>query len=302
MGIVGLVLTVGGVALGWFISRKEKSVQKILIAIEEKQRETMSLREDVEQKKKDVEILKVDIDATSSRIEKMQEEINNDIEGLYQRLRREETVTLLKRLVAVPQDISNISKMLLARQLEKEYFGLLHKAYNQLMIECPEDADQSILFRPSYKSSYLLLFFQHYCGESLRTSGLKEDVIAFFPTALSCAFKVDVVNSTLSIVETLNGTVDDDIYEVLCKYLSALSGSKHGKYIEPYRIIATKCGDEIDLRKVWDKLVEQNVIIVPFGNQLCARYCDDVEFIRNVHENLDAGNQDAMAESSEDPF
>ena len=56
------------------------------------------------------------------------------------------------------------------------------------------------------------------------------------------------------------------------------------------------------MRKVWDKLVEQNVIIAPFGNQLCARYCDDIEFIRNVHENLDAGNQDAMAESSEDPF
>ena len=86
-----LIITIGGIFLGWFINRKEKNVQALLMQVETKKEEVEKLEEKTSKTKDD--------------IVELNNNINGDIEGLYERLKKEETVSLFRRLVEVPWDI-----------------------------------------------------------------------------------------------------------------------------------------------------------------------------------------------------
>ena len=59
-------------------------------------------------------------------------EIRDDIEKLYLRLRREETVTILKRLVMVSEDLNNLISLLLSKELESSDYTILKIAYHMI--------------------------------------------------------------------------------------------------------------------------------------------------------------------------
>ena len=155
LAVFSLIITVGGIFLGWFINRKEKNIQSLL--------------KQVETKKGEVEKLEEKTSKTKKEVVELSDNINNDIEGLYAKLRREETITCLKRLVYEPDDISNILPLLLSRELIDSDFKFLLTAYRNL----ENKSDNGIVFdglfaqRLSSKGQYLLLFYQHFCGQAL---------------------------------------------------------------------------------------------------------------------------------------
>lgn len=276
LGAIGVLITILGFGLGVYISKKQKKVESLLQIVEEK--------------KNAVELLNTTIEETSRTMQQLNDDINKDVEGLYQRLRREETVTLLKRLVDVPEDISNIDSLLLSRTLDPEDFELLLKAYTKLMSENSEYAEN--LSFSSYKRRYLLLFFQHFCGKSIQSSLLRNDIISYLSLAIQCAFKTDIKNSISSLIETLNNTTIEEGNEyILTKFIAAFNSSKHKNYIEPYQLIVDKCNDSINLQSVWGMLAEQSIIIEPFGNLLTAKYKADTEFIKAVKEQIEASKE-----------
>ena len=273
LNIFGILLTIGGIALGWFISRKEKNMKNLLDTVEKKQKEITSLKQDIE--------------ATDQSMRKLNDEMQNNVDGLYKRLRRNETISLLERLVNVPEDIGNLTDLLLARDLEYEDFNMLFNAYTKLMEECADYAKISKGFKQSDQNQYLLLFFQHFCGKAIQTSILRKDLIEYFPTALRCAFKSDVRNSLSSLIEALNNnTIDGGNESILAQYIIALYCSQHKNYTEAYQLIIDNCKDSINLQSVWNMLVEQKVIIEPFGNLLCEKYKEDTEFTKKVKKQI----------------
>lgn len=120
LAVFSLIITIGGIFLGWFINRKEKNVQALL--------------KQVETKKEEVEKLEESTSKTKDEIVKLNDNINNDIEGLYDRLKEAETISLFKRLVNVPLDIANVSTLLLARDIDVSNFKYLLAAYRKFKI------------------------------------------------------------------------------------------------------------------------------------------------------------------------
>lgn len=285
MGAVNILLTafsiliaLGGITLGWFINRKEKNVQSLL--------------EQVEKKKKEVERLEEKTANTKKEIVELNDSINNDIEGLYAKLRREETTTLLKRLVYEPKDVVNLGALLVSRDLDTSDFKYLLAAYRKL----EKDGDNGFkveggVQRLSSKGQYLLLFFQHFCGQALCHELVSSDLSDFFPSAIACAFKNDVINSTTSLANCFNNNeVSINKVEITCKYLKALCESEHSNLQEAYSILVSKYHND-ELKKIWEHLNDYNVYIKQFNELICEKCQDDEGFVVRVKAQKETKNR-----------
>ena len=269
--LFSILIAIGGIVLGWFINRKEKNVKSLLSQVEAKKDEVEKLEEKTAQTKRDI----VELNNT----------INDDIEGLYEKLRREETVTYLKRLVHEPNDVGNVLPLLLSRDLVDNDLKYLFTAYRNL--ENKEDngilTDGLFMQRLSSKGQYLLLFYQHFCGQALCYKLTSNDLAGFFPALLSCAFKNDVINSTTSLVKYFNREdVMLDRVEILYKYLNALHKSKYSDMEEPYSVIVSKYRNDEELKNVWERLDVNNIYIPIFNGLMYGRFNDDMLFIEKL--------------------
>lgn len=274
LAVFSLIITLGGIFLGWFINRKEKNVQALLMQ--------------VESKKKEVEKLEEKTAKTKGEIEELNDSINNDIEGLYAKLRREETITHLKRLVYEPNDIGNILPLLFSRELMDSDFKYLLTAYRNLENKNDNGIKVEGLFvqRLSSKGQYLLLFFQHFCGQSILHELVKDDIISFFRPAMECAFLNDIKNSTESLIGCLNKSDTDNKSDIIFQYISALNKSKYKTHNKLYEMIVSKCKDDFVIQSVWVKLVEANIFIPTVGELLCKRFGDDEGYVKGVQESM----------------
>ena len=272
LAVFALIMTIGGIFLGWFINRKERNVQSLL--------------EQVEAKKKEVEKLEEKTSNIKEEVMELSDNINNGIEELYAKLRREETCTLLKRLVYEPEDITNILPLLLSRDLEEKDFKYVLLAYKKLEGKITYKSNASINAL-SPQVNYLVLFFQHFCGQAISHELVRKELIAFFPSALQCAFKRDVKNSTESLINCLNMNKQlDDKFEILYQFINALRKSKHKDYDIPYNIIVSKLKDKEVLNIVWKKFTDEGLIIGILGRLLYNKYRDDIFLIKNKQNTL----------------
>ena len=287
LGAIGLIITVLGFGLGIYISKKQKKVESLL--------------QKVEEKKTVVELLNDEISATSIEMHNLNNEIKNDMKGLYKRLRSEETKELLNRLIQVPFDINNLVDILVSRTLPLEDFDTLLSAYTSFKQERGDDPVIEIISQVgiaqwiglSSRGKYLILFYQNFCGESMLNDSIREDVIEFLPHALQFAFKSDIINSLTSLMNALNeNNIQGRNEDILTKYIVALNASQHKTYTEAYQLIVDNCNDTINLQSVWNKLVEQNIIIDPFGNLLSTKYSSDAEFVKTVKTQIKESKQE----------
>lgn len=269
--VFALILTIGGIYLGWFINRKEKKVQALLMQVETKKEEVEKLEEKTSKIKDD--------------IVELNNNINGDIEGLYERLKKEETVSLFRRLVEVPWDISNVGTLLLARKIDISNFKYLVLAYRNLKDSGTDGQIGGIMY--SYKDLYLVQFFQHFCGPAISHSLIKDDLIEFFPAGFSCAYQSDIEYSTNSLIMSLNR--DKSIGnkpEILYTYIKALNESKHNTTSIPYEIIVSKYDNDDDLIQIWEQLISNSIIIKQFGELLCDRFSTNNAFVSSVKDSI----------------
>ncbi len=160
-------------------------------------------------------------------VKETDERIQSDISRLYEDLKVEETRTLIKRLEDVPEDISNLAPLLLARELGDCMFAPLKKAYKKLMKD-NESVEQNSFLSSSKKDSYLLLFCQHFMYLSLIDEDLKEDILSYFETAFNCAFRNDMEKSTRDMCKALNETENNtERIRMLKLFLKDLDKSKY---------------------------------------------------------------------------
>ena len=276
--VFSVLLAIGGIFLGVYINRKENNMQSLL--------------KQVEQKKDEVEKLEEKTSKTKKEIEELNNDINNDIEGLYAKLRREETITCLTRLVYEPDDISNILPLLLSRELIDSDFKFLLTAYRNL----ENKSDNGIVFdglfaqRLSSKGQYLLLFYQHFCGQALCHELVSADIVNFFPHLLRCAFKKDVINSAISMVNCFNreGIVVNKV-EIIYLYLKALHASKYSNLEDAYSVIVSKYRNDDELKDIWIHLEENHVYIKLFNELICEAYQEDETFVARVKAQKEDG-------------
>lgn len=272
--IFSILITIGGIGLGCYINRKEKNMQNLLNKVEEK--------------KKEVETLEEKTIKTREDIRELNNTITKDIEALYARLRREETVTILKRLVYEPMDISNLSPLLMSRDLEESDFKYLLVAYRNLSERIFIMNLGTLDISKKNKYCFLALFFQHFCGLSIDNKLVRDDLIKMLPLIIKSAFHRDIDKSTNSLVICLNKNISTDYnnLNVLTDYIQALNNSQFKNYNKPYEIIASKYKNDDELKKLWSMLESKDIINQYFGSALCERFKDDDSYVKSIKEKI----------------
>ena len=170
--IFSIVITLIAIVIGIYISRVQKNVQSILEANEKI--------------KKDV----IDLNTM----------IQNDMTSLYSKLQAEETKSVIKRLLDVPEDIENIGKILLARQISTNEYANLKQAYLNCKKKFGNNSDIT--------GNFQILLFQHFTGQSFVDPDIQKDIESNLNRIISVAFENDIVQYTSSMIkEYLNETL-----------------------------------------------------------------------------------------------
>lgn len=133
LSLLSLIVTVGGLFLAWYINRQYEKIKQM----------------------KEI-------------VDKTKKAIDGHTSDLYKKLKREETVSLLQRLMIVPEDISNVCHLLLSRDLRSDDFVYLKGLYLK--------TKNSPLPNSRGLSDYMTLLIQHFPYESLIDEDLKGEV------------------------------------------------------------------------------------------------------------------------------
>jgi len=204
VGITGLIIAAISVFLGIFIHYRVKESY-----------ETLKQNEDIKQKVDDLNLL-----------------IKESLDGLYLRIKEEETKHIISRLKNVPEDVANLHTLLASRDLSKEHYQPLKESYLKL------GRFSSMGSVPHV--DYLLLFFQHYAGLTLFDINLKKDFESAYRVMLGNAFKNDIIKSTADIITSC---VNNDLSKQQSKliiYLTAITRSEYAELEGLYKTIFNK--------------------------------------------------------------
>lgn len=177
-------------------------------------------------------------------VEETEGKIQSDISGLYKKLHKEETKSLLCRLEEEPLDITNLVDLLLARSLSDEGFYILKRAFTKILSSEVDIDNESNL--KSEREQYTLLFFQHYMYLSMLDSVIRPEVVKAFEVSMNSAFKRDIIKSTEDFCKVLS--INDTSFakvSLLVDYLKALNKSKYSNMVELKNIFQEKVNNDI---------------------------------------------------------
>lgn len=236
-----LIVIVGGV-VGFYVSYKKRQIEDISITVEGKKRA---------------------VERMARETEKIDAKIRHNMSDLYMDLRKEETNALLDRLITEPYDICNLADLLTSRELRSESYPKLKEAYLKFQKEeneMPGDIDGS------YNLRFAILFFQHFCFQSLNDEDIASLIRRFFHEGCCAAFKRDIKRSTIGLCKAIsdeNSTFNKE--EVLVDFLKALNGSQHKKNIELKNIFEQNITPQTLLQSAIDRCTADQVYLELFG-------------------------------------
>ncbi len=162
---------------------------------------------------------------TKNEVVAINELIQKDIYGLFIKIKREETVHILKRLTNIPKDICNVSNELLSRELLKEDFEILKKAYLKLDDE------------GKYKQDYKLVFFQHFLDLVVKDKEIGPEIIDYYPVSIRCSFDNDIIKSTEDFMKAIIDLGFKNRELEINSFIKGLSLSQHKNLSKVYEII-----------------------------------------------------------------
>ena len=145
--IFGILFSVAAIGLGLYVTFIERKI----VLIREENKSLLS----------ETKLVKDEVVKINTQIQK-------DIYGLFLKIKREETVHILERLIKIPEDISNLSQQLLSRELEKEDYLILKEAYLKLKEKVSKNVFYNskvdfTMFEVNRETKYF--YFVNYKGE-----------------------------------------------------------------------------------------------------------------------------------------
>ncbi len=242
--ILTVVIAILGVALATYITFVEKKVQTL----------TNYSKSSVEENR-----------TIEQTVKKLHFEIINNIEKLYNDLKKQETKSLVNRLVQVPEDIDNLFSILAAREMSPELFTDLKTAY----ISIKKDRQNGF--------NYLILFFQHFPQIAMFDEDLAEEIESAYHNLMNSAFRNDILKTSRDFIYTCAQKGLLNYKERLNTYYKALSNSKHKDYsdmhIEIYKALPTK-EEKFNLYDIIQSDSNLKDVASIYGKQLLDEYQD----------------------------
>ena len=129
---------------------------------------------------------------------------------------------------------------------------------------------------------------QHFCGQAIAHSLVKDVLIRSFPKCFYYAYQRDIEYSTKSLVICLNEdkSIENKI-DILYAYIKAFSESEHKEYCLPYEIVANNYNNEDDLIQLWKKLVANKIVNKQFGELLCDRLSSNESIVSDIKKDIE---------------
>lgn len=162
---------------------------------------------------------------TKEEVVTINDNINNNLNKIFLKIRREETIHILKRLTKIPEDIGNFTQQLLSRELERDDFNYLKEAYKNLGPKPKPDEDSWIKVDLSHHGSYQLVFFQHFLDLALKDDIIGPHMADKYESAIKSSFKNDMVKSTEDFSRALVDLGLENRKNDIIKYFEGLSKS-----------------------------------------------------------------------------
>ena len=204
IGIFGIVLTLISIALGWYVTKIEKSIKSMY---------------------KDSELLTERNIEIKQSVEALSDKITRDSKGLYNIIRNEESNHILDRLISVPEDIDNLFFNLAARDLDPEHYLKLKEAYRQVIGDSNFDVN------------YTILIFQHFSGFWPFDSEIKDNIISNFDKTFEHIYKNDILKSSRDFFSAMYSLDFDDYKAEINQYINAFCKTKFCSDKDIYYII-----------------------------------------------------------------
>ncbi len=244
--IFGILFTIGAILLGFYVTYIERKVVKI----SEENKELLAKSQKI----------KDEVDSVNKLIQ-------SDIYNLFLKIKREETIHILDRLIRVPKDISNLAQALLSRDLQNDDFLKLRQAYFNL-----SEKDSG------YKYNFKILFFQHFISHTLKDDQLRHEISEFIPEGIKSGYENDIIKSTTDFTTVL---VDKGIQEFKSEinlFFLGLTRSQYCDYSEVYKLMF----DDLKTRKnrfdtfnVIENVSDRQYAKIAFGKLLLNEYSTD---------------------------
>lgn len=205
IGGFGIVMVIVSIGLGVYVNKMERSVRSISDDAEVLLQRNITVRKEVED---------------------LGNKITSDTAGLYKIVRNEESDYMLERLINVPEDINNLFQNLASRELEDYHFEKLKEAALQVI-----GNDDRL------EEAYILLFFQHFAGQTIINTQLKPILIKDFHMIFEGAFKNDMIISSFDLFKAFVKLGLKESKNDINAFVSALSNSGHSELEEVYSSI-----------------------------------------------------------------
>jgi hypothetical protein len=246
--VFGILFAIAAIGLGGYVTIIERKIVKI----NEENKVVLQENQKIKNEVKELNRL-----------------IQNDIQGLFVKIRREETVHILDRLVRVPKDISNLMDSLLSRELENEDFTKLKHAYTKL---CDNKA-----VNLEYIESYKLLFFQHFLNLAMKDELLRSHLRNFFSDGITSAFENDILKSTNDFFTAVVEIGFANCKQEINYFFKGLGESEYLNNDKVFDVIFTSLKsreNRFEIYALVDNTVNNRDAKIRFGNLLFQNYSD----------------------------
>ena len=290
LSIFALLFGLLAIGLGVYVTWVERKIIRIKVENESLLKETIKIKEEVVA---------------------INELIQKDIYGLFLKIKREETIHILNRLVKIPEDIANFDEQLMSRELNEEDFTLVKKAYLKLN---PKTRETKYGPGISYKESYQLIFFQHFLYQSVKDEEIGSELISNYSNAIECAFENDVIKSTEDFMKAIIDLGFQKRNKEINSFVKGLSLSQHKDFSKVYEIIfysLNKRDNQFKFYSLIENHKDNRIGKVNFGKLLIDEYSqtdssdsekiiiEDIKLIQEVLEKEKVAKIEAENERTE---
>jgi hypothetical protein len=208
---------------------------------------------------------------TKNEVVTINELIQKDISGLFIKIKREETVSILNRLCKIPDDIHNVSTQLFSRELLKEDYATLRKAY--LFLTKESDIEKVDL--QAYKTTYYLLFFQHFLDLIIKDELLESEMTQRFSQGISGANANDIIKSTEDFTKGIIDLGFQSKEKQINEFLKNIANSEFKNFEKIYDIFYNSLKERDDKFKFFEVISDIKGLRIPksnFGKLLTKNY------------------------------
>ncbi len=209
---------------------------------------------------KKVEGLNKEVAKKEDAVREMSKEIQNDFDNLFSKIRRADTKALLSRLVSVPQDLSNIANILLARDLDHDDYLLLRSAYEHLLSSGDEGMRFDV-YGNTLGDEYVVLFLQHFPADTIKDPLLQVKMLPILENwVASSAFPNDLIKVAKDVAPVLkDSSTPLDRLQFVLLFRKGLYKSRYNNNEN----IIDSIKDGIDNNALWDeagKMISKRVV------------------------------------------